>query len=172
RPTACWNPANTRGAASQPTHAAARNAPAKIKSRILSSSRCSTRASPSSSSIATSWPSGPARAPAASASGSLTGFSGAGLVLRGAFCASRSILIVLEPDLGPLKLADAEADGFAHLRELSRPEDDQGQHQDDDELSRADVSKHALYSFQPARDRRPVRTSGSERRPRSGGASP
>src|SRR5690606_36494308 len=111
-----------------------------------------------------SWPSGPARAPAASASGSLTGFSGAGLVLRGVFCASRSILIVLEPALGPLKLADAAADGFAHLRELSRPQDDQGQHQDDEELGRADVSRHALYSFQPARDRRPAPAAGQNER--------
>src|SRR5690242_5449072 len=47
---------------------------------------------------------------------------------------------------GVLELAHPVADRLAHLGQALRPEDDQGDHQDDDELHRTDVW-HCLVCF-------------------------
>src|SRR5690606_22194116 len=62
-----------------------------------------------------------------------------------------SLLIVfVEPALSSLKLADAAADSFADLRQLSRSKDDERQYQDDNQFSGTDVSKHTRFSFRRA----------------------
>src|SRR5690606_18077532 len=122
--------------------------------RIRSSARCSTRPSASCSSTAKRLPRGPGKGwPPCSNSSSLPSSTSLfraitrlGAILGRKLCASLFIIFI-EPALGSLKLADAAADGFADLRQLSRSKNDERQHQDDNQFSGTDVSKHARFSF-------------------------
>src|ERR1051325_2911280 len=60
---------------------------------------------------------------------------------------------VLEIGRGLLEFVDAPSERLAKLRELSRPEDDQGDHQDDDQLGHANGTKHMSAPYRP---RRPI----------------
>ena len=72
----------------------------------------------------------------------------------------------------PLELVEAAAEGLAEFRELARPEDDQRNHQDNDELGHADGTKHFVLPCLagPAAGRAGTSKRAVYRNPRHAGA--